>query len=235
MDLKHILENGRGYTILENCIPISVIEDIKNDLDKLVPVRASSSDKVYAEKDEIKNLKDIAVWWSQMLDDWQNVQFIDNTIKSIIQVDFPELETYAIDSVHISSHSQWVNPHVDTPYRFKKYNFDKRLLGIQCIIPIFDLDPTNGSTGLVPFSQKRDFDIDLCYNDHYTKWFNNNVKQHCISQGSALIYNCRILHSSMPNNTDITRPALLINYLHKDIIDEVKQMDNIWNSNDRKK
>lgn len=231
MGLKETLENGRGHTILENCIPIDILTDITNNLDKLKPVRASSSDKVYAEKDDIKNLKDIAVWWSQMLDDWDSVKAIDDTIKLFIQKDFPELETYAIDSVHIAGHSKWINPHVDTPHRFKKYNFDKRLLGIQCIVPLYDLDVKNGSTGLVPFSQKRDFDIDLCYTDHYTQWFKNNVKQYSISQGSALIYNCRILHSSMPNDTDTTRPAILINYLHKDIIDEVKQMDNIWNSN----
>lgn len=235
MDLREKLINGRGYEILENLIPTTLLDDFENNLASLVPVRASSSDKTYAEKDDIKNLKDVSVWWSQMLDDNQSVQHINTILAGLINEDFPELASYAIDSVHIEKHSQWINPHVDTPHRFKKYNFDKRLLGIQCIIPIQDLYPENGSTGLVPFSQKRDFDIDLCYTDHYTKWFKSNAKQHILKRGSVLLYNCRVLHSSMPNNTDISRPAILINYLHKDLVEEIRLIDNIWNSNDRKK
>ena len=45
------------------------------------------------------------------------------------------------------------------------------------------------------------------------------------------MYNCRLLHSSMPNPTDSKRPAILMNYLDSDIIDEVRTMDNIWGSN----
>jgi len=36
----------------------------------------------------------------------------------------------------------------------------------------------------------------------------------------------------MPNPTNENRPVLLINYLSKDIIDEVRQVDNIWKSNE---
>jgi len=49
--------------------------------------------------------------------------------------------------------------------------------------------------------------------------------------GSLLFYNCRLLHSSMPNPLEVERPALLINYMNKNIIKEVAQLDNIWSSN----
>jgi hypothetical protein len=49
-----------------------------------------------------------------------------------------------------------------------------------------------------------------------------------------LMYNCRVLHSSMPNNGQLERPALLFNYLYHSIIDEVSEIDNIWSSNDKR-
>ena len=45
------------------------------------------------------------------------------------------------------------------------------------------------------------------------------------------MYNCRLLHSSMPNSLDKPRPVLLFNYLSGAILEEVKAIDNIWSSN----
>jgi len=233
-NIKPIIETGAGYVIWESFIPELYISDFNARLKDLYPVRASSSKKVYAERDDIKNLEDMSVWWSQSVTDFPEVKKIQRFIDPIIEHNFPNLKHYASDCVFINAGSTWVNPHVDTPHRFDKWNFDQRLLGIQCILSLSDLDETNGSTGLVPHSQKRDFDIHKCYSGTYDRWFMQNVKQHKMPKGSLLFYNCRVLHSSMPNTGQMERPALLFNYLDRSIIDEVSKIDNVWSSNGKR-
>jgi len=233
-DFKKILAEEEGYVILHGFIPSLLIADFKNRLSELYPVRASSSKKAYAEKEDIKNLENISVWWSQTVHEFPETQKILKLIDPLIKTNFTNLTFYASDVVTILSGSNWVSPHVDTPHRFSKYNFDKRLLGIQCIVSLDDIDKDSASTGLVPFSQKRDFEIDKCYTGVYDRWFLENCKQHDMPKGSLLMYNCRVLHSSMPNYTDKSRPALLLNYLDKSIIDDVKKVDNVWTSNGKR-
>jgi ectoine hydroxylase-related dioxygenase (phytanoyl-CoA dioxygenase family) len=230
-DLKNTLEQGEGYKIFSGFIPSLLIADYKKILNQLSPVRASSSKKVYAERDDIKNLEDISVWWSQTVEGYNEFQKIKKLVDPVIQNNFSNLAFYATDTVTINPKSQWYSPHVDTPHRFEKWNFDKRLLGIQCIITLEDVTKENAATGLVPFSQKRDFEINKCYTGVYDRWFLDNCKQHDMPKGSLLLYNCRVLHSSMPNNSDKPRPALLLNYLDRSIISDVKEVDNIWTSN----
>jgi ectoine hydroxylase-related dioxygenase (phytanoyl-CoA dioxygenase family) len=230
-DYKQILTEGEGYKVLPSFIPRKLINDFKNRLKDLYPVRASSSKKFYAERDAIKELKDISVWWSQTVDHMPEAQAIFKLIDPMIKTHFTNMDMYANDTVFISAGSTWMNPHIDTPHRFHKYNFDKRLLGIQCIVSLDHLDKDSASTGIVPYSQKRDFDIDKCYNGTYDRWFKENVIQPDMPTGSLLFYNCRVLHSSMPNPKQIERPALLFNYLDRSIMSEIKSIDNIWSSN----
>lgn len=230
-DYKQILTEGEGYKVLPSFIPRTLINDFKSCIKDLYPVRASSSNKVYAERENIKNLPDISVWWSQFVNDFEVAQEIQKLVDPVMQSHFPNMNMYASDVVFIKAGSEWINPHVDTPHRFEHYNYDKRLLGIQCIISLDHLDKNYASTGLVPFSQKRDFDIKKCYSGEYNRWFLDNCIQPDLPTGSLLFYNCRILHSSMPNLQAVERPALLINYLDNSILDEVKSLDNIWNSN----
>jgi len=230
-NLKNTLEQGQGYEILSGFIPSVLIADYKKILGQLHPVRASSSKKVYAEREEIEKLDDISVWWSQTVETFPEFQKIKKLVDPVIYNNFPTLQFYASDNVTINARSQWLSPHVDTPHRFEKWNFDKRLLGIQCIISLDDVTKENAATGLVPFSQKRDFEIMNCYTGTYDRWFSDNCKQPDMPRGSLLLYNCRVLHSSMPNNTDKPRPALLLNYLDRTILDDVSKIDNIWKSN----
>lgn len=233
-NLKEVITTGEGYKILESFIPEILIAGFKERLKDLYPVRASSSKKVYAERDDIKKLEDISVWWSQTVTDFPEVIKIRKIVEPLILHNFKNLSFYAADTVFIKPGSTWVNPHVDTPHRFSKWNFDKRLLGIQCIISLYDLDQNNGVTGIVPYSQKRDFDINQCYSGVYDNWFKNNVKQSKMPNGSLLLYNCRSLHSSMPNYSQVERPALLLNFLDYSIINEVVEIDNVWSSNGKR-
>lgn len=229
--VKSQLTENTGYIVLEKIIPDHLVDSIVAKLDTLYPVRASSSTKKYAEKDDIKNLTDISVWWSQMVMDWPEVIEINNLIIDKVKEHLHNAEWYASDIVTIEKHSKWVNPHIDTPHRFKKYNYDRRLLGVQAIVSLFDLDKTTGVTGVVPRSQTQDFNINLCYQGFYNTWFMKNCVQPNLPKGSVLFYNCRVLHSSMPNEQNSPRPALLLNYLDGSIIEDVKTMDNIWASN----
>lgn len=229
--VKHQLTTGDGYVVLEKVIPDNLIDSIISKQDTLYPVRASASNKKYAERENIKELPNISVWWSQMVMNWPEVIEIDKIIKPHILPHLNNAEWYASDIVTVNSNSTWINPHVDTPQRFKKYNFNKSLLGIQAIVSLYDLHKNNGVTGLVPKSQKMDHNINLCYQGIYNSYFLENCVQPNLPKGSVLFYNARVLHSSMPNPTKQNRPALLLNYLDSSIIEDVRSLDNIWQSN----
>jgi len=229
--MNNELIDGTGYILSKNFIPEHLIDNVVNRLDEITPVRASSSTLEYAEKENIKNLPDIAVWWSQTVIKWPEVIEIEKLLNPLIKNYLPNAEFYSSDIVVIEKESTWLNPHIDTPHRFKKYNYDKRLLGIQCIISLRDTDKNSASTGLVPQSQLKDFNINLCYEGLYNDFFLDNNIQPDMPKGSVLFYNCRVLHSSMPNPLPNSRPALLLHYLDSDIIEDVRMIDNIWESN----
>ena len=225
------LKDGQGYDVAISYIPEKLIDALNSKLHLLHPVRASSMDRTYAEREKIKDLPDISVWWSQMVMDWPEVIEINSMVSELVKPYMPSQEWYASDIVVIEGNSKWINPHVDTPHRFKKYNYNKELLGVQAIVSLFDLDKSRGVTGLVPDSQKQDFNINLCYQGFYNSFFNKNCVQPELPKGSVLYYNCRVLHSSMPNTQDRPRQALLFNYLDSSIISDIRTMDNIWESN----
>lgn len=226
-----VMTEGMGYITIRDIIPEHLIDSINLKLDTLYPTRASSSKKQYAESSNINALEDISVWWSQLVMDWPEVIEINNIVKSHIDEFLENAIWYASDVVTIAPESTWINPHVDTPHRFLAWNDDTRLLGIQCIVALQDMDHKTGSTGLVPCSQTHNWNINKCYKGEYDSYFKTHCMQPVMPKGSLLMYNCRILHSSMPNYSPKARPALLLNYLNGDIVDRVKKLDNIWKSN----
>ena len=230
VEYKNLTE-GEGYIFLESVIPADLIDNINSKLDTLRMVRASSSGKTYAERDKIKDLPNVSVWWSQMIMDWPEVNIINDFLITRIEKELDNAVLYASDIVTINGDSKWVNPHVDTPHRFKKWNNDTRLSGVQCIVSLQDTTPEMGATGFVPNSHEPDWDIDMCYNGAYNKYFYDFCEQRDMPKGSVLMYNCRLLHSSMPNYLPESRPMLLLNYLNGDIVEDVKKVDNIWSSN----
>jgi ectoine hydroxylase-related dioxygenase (phytanoyl-CoA dioxygenase family) len=228
---SNILIDGLGYVTVRELIPEHLIDSINLKLDTLYPIRASSSNKQYAEGKNISKLPDISVWWSQLTMDWPEVIEINNIIQPLVADFLDNIEWYASDIVTIAPESTWINPHVDTPHRFSKYNYDQRLLGVQCIVALQDTDHKTGSTGIVACSQTHDWDINKCYNGTYDSYFKVHCMQPIMPKGSLLMYNCRLLHSSMPNYSPKARPALLLNYLNGAIMEDVKKIDNIWKSN----
>lgn len=225
------LTEGEGYLFLESVIPTDLIDSINSKLDTLYPVRAMSSGKRYEERENISKLADISYWWSQMVMDWPEVIAINELLLPKISEQLNNAVWYTSDIITINGDTKLVNPHVDTPHRFKQWNTDTRLLGVQCIVSLQDTTPEMGSTGFVPNSHEPDWDIDMCYNGAYNKYFYDFCEQRDMPKGSVLMYNCRLLHSSMPNYLPEPRPMLLLNYLNGDIVENVKKVDNIWSSN----
>lgn len=230
--MNNELIDSPGFLIIRNIIPTHLLDNLLEKQNEFKPVRASASDHTYAEKEDIKKLKNIAVYWTQDLSNWNVVQEIEKVINPIILKYFTDAIFYGSDVVVISAESKWINPHIDTPHRFKKFNYDRRLLGIQTLIPLFDLDENFAATGLVPNSHKKDFSISLCYQGFYNTYFKENCIQPKLNKGDVLIFNARTLHSSMPNSQPVERPALLINYIDKNIMEEIKIIDNVWKSNE---
>ncbi len=230
----NVLITGLGYVTVRDLIPEHLIDCINLKLDTLYPTRASSSTKQYAEGSKIQSLSDISVWWSQLVMDWPEVIEIERIINPLVGEFLENHAWYASDIVTISPESSWINPHVDTPHRFDKWNQDQRLLGIQCIISLQDTDHKTGSTGIVPCSQTHDWDIHKCYSGGYDSYFRVHAMQPVMPKCSVLMYNSRLLHSSMPNYSPKARPMLLLNYLNGDIVEDVKKLDNIWKSNNGK-
>ena len=134
MDLRQILKDEAGYMVFEKLIPEKLIDSAVEKFTDLYPVRASSSKKRYAERDKIKELEDISVWWSQLVGEREEVKAIQTYVDDYASQILKDPVMYASDVVFIEANSAWVNPHVDTPYRFNKWNFDQELLGIQSII-----------------------------------------------------------------------------------------------------
>lgn len=233
-----LLHSGKGYDQILDIVPSHLIDSINSKKDMLYPVRASTHKKQYAEGNACKDLFGIAVWWSQLVDNWIEVQDINRLILPKIKLHMLNAEFYASDIVTINGPSKWMSPHVDTPHRFEKYNtmvtnlnFD--LLGVQVIIPLDDLDKDTGATGLWPESHRQDWDIQDCYNGVFDQKFKDNAIQLDMPKGSILFYNTRLMHSTMPLNLPKKRSILLINYLHSDIIENVKKIDNVWASNNK--
>ena len=198
----------RGFDIINDIVSDSLIERINDRKDELYPVRASTHKKQYAEAEECKKLFGIAVWWSQLTDEWDEVKEIHELIYPEIKKHLTDATFYASDIVTINGPSRWVGPHIDTPHRFEKYN--KRENNDICGIQV---------------------NIQDCYEGVHDEYFLENAEQHDMPKGSILFYNTRLMHSTMPMHLPKKRSILLINYLKDDIIDSIKNTDNVWSSN----
>ncbi len=229
LDRKKLI-HGKGWLLKKSYIGESLIDTFYDRIDRLGPRRAIDINKKYAEGAGILDLDKLAIWWSQQVLDWAEFQSIEKITFDLVRNILLDPRLYAADVVTIEPGSNIINPHVDTPHRFPEWNFDQRLLALQLIIPLHDIDSKSGSTGLVDQSQLENYPIDDCYQGKYNQLFLDLVKQPKMPKGSVLCYNARLLHSSMPNPSSRPRKALLIHYCESSIIKPLRSIDNIWSS-----
>lgn len=224
------LTYGKGWLLKKSYVNETLIDAFYAGIGQLGPRRAIDIDKKYAEGDGIIGLGNLAIWWSQQVLDWPEFQAIEKITFDLVCGILLDPKLYAADVVTIEPGSTVVNPHVDTPHRFSEWNFDRRLLALQLIISLHDIDSSSGSTGLVSQSQLEDYPINDCYQGKYDEFFAELVHQPIMPKGSVLCYNARLLHSSMPNLRARPRKALLIHYCESEIVEPLRAIDNIWSS-----
>ena len=220
--------NEQGYCIVRNAINIEDIEALNFFQRYLEPQRGHDYTAKYFPKDKLNEAGKLAIWWSQQLTGWECVKSINNQLLEITKGWFDNNIIYVSDVITNEPGNQFVKPHIDTPYRFDQWHETFELLGVQCIVPLCDFNKDNGGTGLYPGSHLKNWNVKDSYRGVYTEEFLANVVQPEMNVGDVLIYNPRVLHSTMPNNTDLVRRALLTHITTKELAAELKLVDNVY-------
>ena len=222
------LFTGIGYDVFKDVVDLQLIEAINKKIILLVPHRGHAMDHKYYPADKIEECKDLAVWWSQELSGWSEVQEITKQLINVIGAMFNEPSSYIADIITNEPGNTHIKPHIDSPYRFPKWWDENELLGVQCILPLCEFTKENGGTGLLPNSHNTRWVVKDSYAGKYNEEFLARVDRPKMSPGDALIYHPRTLHSTMPNNTDVPRRALLIHITSKEMAHLLKLEDTIW-------
>jgi len=223
-----------GFNIIRNYIPAETIKKLNNKVPLLVPHRGHATDHKYYPADKIHECIDLAVWWSQELSSWPEVQVITRQLIALVGHLFDEPDCYIADIITNEPGNTHIKPHIDSPYRFPKWWDEDELLGVQCIIPLCKFTPENGGTGLLPDSHNTRWVVKDSYAGKYNEEFLAGVVQPEMDIGDVLVYHPRTLHSTMPNNTNLPRRALLIHITSKEMVRLLKLEDTIWQEESRK-
>jgi ectoine hydroxylase-related dioxygenase (phytanoyl-CoA dioxygenase family) len=223
-----------GFKIIRNYIPAETIKKLNNKVLLLVPHRGHARDHKYYPADKIHECKDLAVWWSQELSSWPEVQAITRQLIGLVGDMFDEPDCYIADIITNEPGNTHIKPHIDSPYRFPKWWDKDELLGVQCIIPLCKFSKENGGTGLLPNSHNTRWVVKDSYAGKYNAEFLAGVVQPEMDVGDVLVYHPRTLHSTMPNTTDVPRRALLIHITSKEMSRLLKAEDTIWQEEYRK-
>jgi hypothetical protein len=226
-DLKSLLCE-KGYTVVSQLIPREYIEAINLRLHDLVPNRGHGVDNRYWPQDQIQQCPELALWWSQQIADWQEVDEISRLLLEQVGFLFEEACVYVADIITSTPKNQYIKPHIDSPYRFEQWHESFELLGVQCILPLCEFTEVNGGTGLYPGSHLRNWTVKDSYRGVYNEEFLANVRQPKMQPGDALIYHPRVLHSTMPNHSHKDRRALLVHITSKKMAELMRTNDNIF-------
>jgi ectoine hydroxylase-related dioxygenase (phytanoyl-CoA dioxygenase family) len=218
----------QGYCVVRDVIDIEDIDCLNYLQNYLEPCRGHDFTAKYFPKKKLDEAGKLAIWWSQQLTGWECVKSINQRLLDITKDWFDNNVVYVCDVITNEPGNQFVKPHIDTPYRFDAWHESFELLGVQCIIPLCSFNKENGGTGLYPGSHLRNWVVQDSYRGVYTEEFLANVVQPDMNPGDVLIYNPRVLHSTMPNNTDLVRRALLTHITTREMVAPLKLVDNIW-------
>ena len=159
---------------------------------------------------------------------WQPI--VDNLARYIDALfQGKEWDIHIVDTITTRPGSAKIRAHIDTPYRFEEYARSKsdELLGVQIIIPLDTFTIENGATCVLPGSHKnRYYYQDIQDNqEEYNDLLITEGFQFVSNPGDCLIYNSRTLHSTMPNNSNEFRSALLLNAIDVNIIARIIELD----------
>jgi len=218
----------QGYCIVQNAINVEDIDGLNYLQRYLEPQRGHDYTAKYFPRKTLHEAGKLAIWWSQQVVGWECVKSINQSLLGITKGWFDNNIIYVSDVITNEPGNQFVKPHIDSPYRFDQWHETFELLGVQCIVPLCNFNKENGGTGIYPGSHLKNWIVKDCYRGVYTEEFLKHVVQPEMNPGDVLIYNPRVLHSTMPNNTNITRRALLTHITTKELAEEMKLVDNLY-------
>jgi ectoine hydroxylase-related dioxygenase (phytanoyl-CoA dioxygenase family) len=226
-DLKQQLLE-QGFVVVKNIIPKVIIDNINDRVCDLYPTRGHAVDNKYYPRSRIHECPEFALWWSQQLHDWREVQSVGRILIDQVGFLFDNPAVYVADVITNTPNNKYIKPHIDSPYRFDQWHESFELLGVQCIVPLCEFTIANGGTGLLPGSHKRNWVVQDSYRGLYNEQFMAGVQQPHMMPGDVLVYFPRVLHSTMPNITEQSRRALLVHVTSQAMIEQMKLVDNIW-------
>ena len=223
------LDDNTGYISIKEVIPPFVVQQFK--LWAMNPAnihRGNAVNGVYYAKH--RKGREYNVCWSKEppREMWQPI--VDR-LSTYINAMFKgkEWDIHIVDTTTTRPGSTKIRAHIDTPYRFEDFarTSNDELFGVQIIIPLDQFTLQNGATCILPGSHKSRFyykDIED-NQEEYNNLLTTQGFQFVSNPGDALIYNSRTLHSTMPNNSNEFRSAMLINALDVNIIKRIREVD----------
>lgn len=216
-----------GYLVLRDVLSPQLLSQFKLwAMDNANAHRGNAVDgNYYSEHD---GEREYNVWWTTQppKEMWLPIVW---SLEQPINMFFEDKDwdVHVVDCITTRPHSQKIYAHIDTPYRFEDFSQVDRTLGVQIIIPLDTFTLENGATAYLPGSCNMKIDFrDLEENrETYNDMLLSSGTQFLSNPGDVLMYDGRTLHSTMPNNSEDFRSALLINILEKDIIPRVRELD----------
>ena len=224
-----INQNNQGYVSVKELISPFAVRQFK--LWAINPANIHRGNAVNGQY-YAKHRKDreYNVWWSKVPPEEMWSPIVD-ILGRYIDVFFQgkEWDIHVVDTITTRPNSQKIRAHIDTPYRFEDYAHitNDEVFGVQCIIPLDPFTIENGATCILPGSHlSRYYYKDIEDNqEEYNDLLTTKGFQFVSSPGDALVYNTRTLHSTMPNNSENFRSALLINALDVNLIKRIRELD----------
>ena len=220
----------QGYTIYKGIAPAKAIYNLAYWKDAYdIPTRGHDVNGVYYNK--FVSDVDWANYWTDPLNEHTSLLSIRKVVDDLVDIYLDDPVFYHADVSVLTPKCNAVRPHIDTPHRHTPFNdrIHKRL-GIQVAIPMSEYNIRCGVTGLLPGSHKKFWDIKKCYKGEYTAEFMKSAIQPELNYGDILMWDSRLLHSQMPNVSSNHRYMILLNYVEKDIVQELMEYESTLTS-----
>jgi ectoine hydroxylase-related dioxygenase (phytanoyl-CoA dioxygenase family) len=203
-ELDFIVEeiNNLGFTIVEGYFDSAFVDKLRSRALDIYEIQEKEfgrdSLREINDHDLARNLVDYDPIYMELIED----KFINSITKKILgEVNVLSLSNAIINrSDEVSCQSRW---HRDFPYQ----NFlSDEILGLNVFIALDDFTEDNGSTIVVPFSNRfKELPTDKYLEKH-------SVKAIC-PKGSIIIFDSMLLHQSGFNKSGNTRVGLNLNYV----------------------
>lgn len=233
-----------GFCVYQSVFKDDIINDLNSFSKTLKAQRGHDKKRKWYSWENVNDMTDeefSSVDWAYHWSEHASNPSIDFIKKELSKYNDTILGTdnwvwYSCDFITLKPDMSFVRPHIDTPYRFSEFKYAEKHLGIQYGIPLDDVDELNGATGFVPNSHKYILDGKSIQN-HLESWdifFLDNYIQPRIQKGGFIMWNPRLLHSTMPNRTKEDRKMLLIHAADKKTSKRLMTVDASINSTLRK-